>query len=247
MAKSEKYISVQYMTDEQQINIVKSIFKSIPKKYDFLNQFFSVYQDRYWRRKTVSKMNFFDSYKFLDIATGTADLAIDCAQSYDKVKVVGVDFVDEILQKGIQKVDKKKLASRINLQWGDALELAFKDNSFDVSAIAFGIRNIPNKEKALLEMKRVVIEKGQIIILELTKPRFWLLRWVYLFYLNIAMPFIAKIFTKDPIAYKYLADSIMSFPEEKEFLKLMNVIGLRNCKAIPLTFGVCTLYIGEKQ
>ncbi|MAV15894.1 MAG: hypothetical protein CMG08_03675 [Candidatus Marinimicrobia bacterium] len=247
MAKSEKYISVEQMTDKQQINIVKSIFKSIPNKYDFLNQIFSVYQDRYWRRKTVSKMNFFDSHEFLDIATGTADLAIDCAQTYDKVKVTGVDFVNEILQKGIQKVDEKKLASRINLRWGDALSLGFKDNSFDVSAIAFGIRNIPNREKALLEMKRVVISNGQIIILELTKPKFWLLRWAYFFYLNIIMPFIAKIFTKEPIAYKYLADSIMNFPEEKEFLKLMNLIGLRNCKAIPLTFGVCTLYIGEKK
>ena len=120
MAKSEKYISVEQMTDKQQINIVKSIFKSIPNKYDFLNQVFSVYQDRYWRRKTVSKMNFFDSHEFLDIATGTADLAIDCAQTYDKVKVTGVDFVNEILQKGIQKVDEKKLASRINLRWGGA-------------------------------------------------------------------------------------------------------------------------------
>lgn len=241
-----EYPSVRDMSDDQRIGIVKDIFASVTDKYDFLNRFLSGRRDVAWRKRTVSEMNFFNTHRFLDVATGTGDLALDCASTYENVDVTGVDFVQEMVDKGREKVSSQKLMDRVELEWGDATHLQFDDNSFDVTAIAFGIRNIPDKEKALSEMKRIIVEKGQVMVLELTTPEpgFW--RSTYSFYLNGVLPKLAKLFTKNPAAYAYLADSIMNFPTRREFVALMESIGLKNCRAIPLTFGVCTLYIGEK-
>ena len=244
--KQKEYASVQEMNDEQRIGIVKDIFASVTDKYDFLNRFLSGRRDVAWRKRAVSQMKFFNTNRFLDVATGTGDLALDCANTYKDVQVTGVDFVEEMVNNGLKKVDTQNLEHRVELKWGDATNIDYIDDTFDVTAIAFGIRNIPNKEKALSEMKRIIVPGGQIMVLELTTPEpgFW--RSTYSFYLNGVLPKLAKWFTKNPAAYEYLADSIMNFPVRGEFLALMESIGLKNCRAIPLTFGVCTLYIGQK-
>lgn len=244
--KQKEYASVQEMNDEQRIGIVKDIFASVTDKYDFLNRFLSGRRDVAWRKRAVSEMKFFNTNRFLDVATGTGDLALDCANTYKDVQVTGVDFVEEMVNNGLKKVDTQNLEHRVELKWGDATNIDYIDDTFDVTAIAFGIRNIPNKEKALSEMKRIIVPNGQIMVLELTTPEpgFW--RSTYSFYLNGVLPKLAKWFTKNPAAYEYLADSIMNFPTRGEFLALMESIGLKNCRAIPLTFGVCTLYIGQK-
>ena len=244
--KQKEYPSVQEMNDEQRIGIVKDIFASVTDKYDFLNRFLSGGRDVAWRKRAVSEMKFFNTNRFLDVATGTGDLALDCANTYQDVQVTGVDFVEEMVNNGLKKVDTQNLEHRVELKWGDATNIDYIDDTFDVTAIAFGIRNIPNKEKALSEMKRIIVPGGQIMVLELTTPEpgFW--RSTYSFYLNGVLPKLAKWFTKNPAAYEYLADSIMNFPVRGEFLALMESIGLKNCRAIPLTFGVCTLYIGQK-
>ena len=244
--KQKEYPSVQEMSDDQRIGIVKDIFASVTDKYDFLNRFLSGRQDVAWRKRTVFEMKFFNTNRFLDVATGTGDLALDCANTYPEVNVTGVDFVQEMVNNGLKKVDAQYLNNRVELKWGDATQIEFDDNSFDVTAIAFGIRNIPDKEKALSEMKRIIVPDGQLMVLELTTPERGLCRNVYSFYLNGVLPKLAKWFTKNPAAYEYLADSIMNFPTRQEFLALMESMGLKNCKAIPLTFGVCTLYIGQK-
>ncbi len=241
-----EYPSVREMSDDQRIGIVKDIFASVTDKYDFLNRFLSGRRDVAWRKRTVSEMKFFHTNRFLDVASGTGDLALDCANTYPDVNVTGVDFVQEMVDKGSEKVSNRELKDRVELEWGDATHLQFEDDSFDVTAIAFGIRNIPDKVKALSEMKRVIVENGQVMVLELTTPEpgFW--RSTYSFYLNGVLPKLAKLFTKNPAAYAYLADSIMNFPTRKKFVALMESIGLKNCRAIPLTFGICTLYIGKK-
>ena len=244
--KTKEYPSVQEMNDDQRIGIVKDIFASVTDKYDFLNRFLSGRRDVAWRKRTVNEMNFFNTNRFLDVATGTGDLALDCANTYEKVNVTGVDFVQAMVDKGIEKVSAQQLENRVELKWGDATHIEYDDQTFDVTAIAFGIRNIPDKVKALSEMKRVIVPDGQVMVLELTtpKPGFW--RNTYSFYLNGVLPKLAKWFTKNPAAYEYLADSIMNFQTRREFVSLMESVGLKNCKAIPLTFGVCTLYIGQK-
>ena len=241
-----KYPPVEEMNDDERVRIVKDIFASITDKYDFLNRVLSARRDVAWRNRTVFEMSFFNTNRFLDVATGTGDLALDCANIYPHVTVTGIDFVQKIVNKGIEKVSIQNLHDRVELKWGDATQIKFDDNSFDVAAIAFGIRNIPAKEKALSEMKRIIVPDGQVMVLELTTPETGLLRNIYSFYLNRLLPKLTKWFTKNPAAYEYLADSIMNFPTRSEFVKIMESVGFRNIKVLPLTFGVCTLYIGNK-
>ena len=243
----KKYSSLKTMSDEDKIRTVKDIFSSITDRYDFLNRLLSLRRDVAWRRTTVKKMHFFNTNRMLDVATGTADLAIETIRYYSTVKVTGIDFVQEMVDKGMEKVNDFNLGDYVKLQWGDATNLDFPEDNFDVSAIAFGIRNIPDKEKALSEMLRVVVPGGQVLILELTTPGSGLWRSTYSSYLNGILPKLAKLFTQNSSAYDYLADSIINFPTRQEFLELMESIGLGDCRAISLTFGVCTLYIGKKK
>ena len=242
----KNYPPVSEMTRNQRVEIVKDIFSSITNKYDFLNRFLSLRQDLVWRKKTVKKMQFFKSYKFLDMATGTGDLAIDAVNIHPNIKAIGLDFVQDMVDYGNLKIENQNLKDRVVLKWGDATDIDYEDNSFDVTAMAFGIRNIPDKVKALSEMKRVMLPKGQILILELTTPNPGFFKNIYSFYLNKLLPKIAKRFTKNPAAYEYLADSIMNFPTRSEFISLLDSIGFRNIKAIPLSLGICTLYIANK-
>ncbi|MFQ6677556.1 MAG: bifunctional demethylmenaquinone methyltransferase/2-methoxy-6-polyprenyl-1,4-benzoquinol methylase UbiE [Fidelibacterota bacterium] len=244
---NKEYPSVKEMTDDQRIGIVKDIFTSVTDKYDFLNRFLSGRRDVAWRKRTIKEMNFFNTHRFLDVATGTGDLALDCAKHYSDVKVVGVDFVQKMVDKGLEKVTELGLTDQVRLIWGDATDLKFENNTFDVSAVAFGIRNIPDKVKALSEMQRVVVPGGQVLVLELTTPEPGWWKNIYHFYLNGMLPKLARLFTKNPAAYEYLADSILNFPTKLEFIKLMESVGLVDCRAISLTFGVCTLYIGKKK
>ena len=240
------YPPVNLMNQEQKVGIVKDIFSSITNRYDFLNRFLSLRQDIAWRNKTVKEMRFFKSYKFLDMATGTGDLAIDAVNMHPKIKAIGLDFVQEMVDYGKNKIIKNNLEDRVELKWGDAINIHYEDNTFDVAAMAFGIRNIPDKIRALTEMKRVVLIDGQILILELTTPDPGFFKNLYSFYLNCLLPKIAKWFTSNPAAYEYLADSIMNFPTRSEFISLLKSIGFRDIKAIPLSLGICTLYIANK-
>ena len=240
------YPPVNQMNQNQKVEIVMDIFSSITNKYDFLNRFLSLRQDLLWRKKAVEKMKFFKSYKFLDIATGTGDLAINTVNSHPNVKAIGIDFVQNMIDYGNDKIKDQNLKARLDLKWGDATDIDYEDNTFDVTAMAFGIRNIPDKVKALNEMKRVALPDGQILILELTTPDPGFFKNIYSFYLNGLLPKTAKWFTANPAAYEYLADSIMNFPTRSEFITLLDSIGLRNIKAIPLSLGICTLYIANK-
>jgi len=240
------YPPVSEMNQNQRVEIVKDIFSSITNKYDFLNRFLSLRQDLTWRNTAVKQMRFFKSYKFLDLATGTGDLAIDAVNIHSNIKAIGLDFVQDMVDYGNQKIKDQNLKDRVALKWGDATNIDYEDNTFDVVAMAFGIRNIPDKVKALTEMKRVVLPKGQILILELTTPNPGFFKDIYSFYLNRLLTKIAKPFTTNPSAYEYLADSIMNFPTRSEFISLLNSIGIRNIKAVPLSLGICTLYIANK-
>ena len=243
---NETYPPFNQMNQTQKIRIVKDIFSSITDKYDFLNRFLSLRQDIAWRNKTVKEMRFFKSYKFLDMATGTGDLAIDAVNMYSNIEATGLDFVHEMVDYGNKKIIKQNLEDRVRLKWGDALDVDYEDNTFDVAAMAFGIRNIPDKARALTEMKRVVLIDGQVLILELTTPDPGFFKKVYSFYLNGLLPKVSKWFTSNPAAYEYLADSIMNFPTRSEFISLLESISFKNIKAIPLSLGICTLYIAYK-
>jgi demethylmenaquinone methyltransferase / 2-methoxy-6-polyprenyl-1,4-benzoquinol methylase len=241
-----RYPSVKKVTDQERIEMVKEIFATVPGKYDFLNHFLSLRRDIAWRRFTVRKMSFTSTRRFLDVACGTADLSLDAARAYPEISVSGLDFVMEMLDIGQAKVRDGGLSKRIRLMKGDALDLPFRDNSFDVSGMAFGIRNIPDKSRALGEMMRVVVPGGQVMILEMTFTRNWFSNLMYHTYLNHILPRVAKRFSMNPGAYHYLADSIMNFPAPGEFVRIMEDAGLKGVEKYKLTLGATYLYVGKK-
>ena len=241
-----RYPSVKEIDDYDRIRIVREIFATITGKYDFLNHFLSLRRDVAWRRFTVEQMRFFNTCRFLDVATGTSDLAIEAALQYSDIQVTGLDFVRQMLDQGMKKIETKGLPTRIDLIRGDALHLPVPDKSFDAAGVAFGIRNIPDKIRALTELRRVVVPGGQVLVLELTFPETRCFRGFYNIYLNMILPLLARVFSSNPDAYHYLGESIMNFPSVKGFAEMMKDVGLVDVEVYTLTLGICRLFIGHK-
>lgn len=242
-----KYPQLKTITDQERIRMVKEIFSTITGKYDFLNRFFSLRRDVAWRNFAAKKMLFFQTNRYLDVACGTGDLSIAAAERHPGISVNGLDFVPEMVEAAKNKVQKKKLAGRIQFMQGDALQLPFEDNHFDVAGIAFGIRNIPDRVRALSEMLRVTVPGGQVMVLEMTFVHNRFFKLIYYVYLNYLLPAFAKIFSKNPAAYYYLADSIMNFPSPDEFAKILEEAGMVHVEKYPLTFGITWLHVGKKK
>ncbi len=243
---SSKYPRVQNVSDQERIRMVREIFSTITGKYDFLNRFLSLRRDVYWRKFTAAKMRFFQTQRYLDVACGTGDLAIAAAVKHPRIRVTGLDFVAEMVETAKIKLQAKKMADRIDVMQGDATQLPFEDNSFDVAGIAFGIRNIPDRKRALSEMLRVVVPGGQVMVLEMTFVQNRFFKFIYYVYLNFLLPAFARLFSKNPGAYYYLADSIMHFPSPDAFARIMEEAGMVNVEKYPLTFGITWLHIGKK-
>ena len=242
----EKYSLTDQIRDTDRIDMVKDIFSTITGKYDFLNHFLSLRQDVFWRRFAVRQIRFFKTYRFLDVATGTCDLAIEAANRYPQIHVTGVDFAEAMLDQGRRKVIDGGLSRKIDLIRGDALHLPFPQDAFDALGMAFGIRNIPDKPDALNELRRVVIPGGKVLILELTLPHSGYFKRCYDLYLKRLLPLAAGVFSPNPEAYQYLGDSIMNFPSVEGFVGIMQRAGWVDVRAYALTLGICRLFVGRK-
>lgn len=222
------------------------MFDHIAKRYDFLNHFLSLGIDRYWRkrlRKLVSQNN---PKKILDVATGTGDLAIELSKINNDIQITGIDIAENMLIKGREKLIRKKLDNRISFYSGDAENIKFNNNEFDVATVAFGARNFENLSLGLREMHRVLGHGASIAVLEFSKPRKFPVKQIYLFYFKNLLPFIGKIFSKDKNAYRYLHDSVLSFPDSEDFLAVLKDVGFTNTQQYRMTFGISTIYIGQK-
>ena len=246
-SKANKYPSVKTISDAQRIGMVKEIFSTITGKYDFLNHLLSLRRDVAWRRFAIKKMRFFHTNRFLDVACGTGDLSINACLKHRHITSFGVDFVFPMVMVGKEKVEKKGLSGQVNFMQGNALRIPFRDNTFDVTGVAFGIRNIPDRTEALREMLRVTAPGGQIMVLEMTFIENRFFKLFYYIYLNYLLPLMAKVFSKNAAAYYYLADSIMNFPSPEKFAAFMRETGMSEVKIYPLTFGITCLYVGKKQ
>ena len=234
------------MDNAEHVGIVKEIFSTITARYDLLNHVLSLGVDTLWRRFTVKKMRFFKTFRLLDVATGTGDLAIYAAKTYPRITVTGLDFTGNMLETGKTKISRKGLGKNITLVQGDAMSLPFPDNTFDVVSIAFGIRNIPDRKASVNEMIRVLVPGGRLMVLEMTFARRSFFSRMTRFYLNRILPCIAGKITTNPGAYHYLADSIMNFPAPAEFAGFLEGLGLKEVVVHPFTFGVTYLYSGLK-
>jgi len=242
----EKYPPVSGMSPENHRQVVREIFSAVTPRYDFLNHFLSLRRDVAWRNSMIRKMHFSRTNRLLDVATGTADVAIGAAHRYKDINVIGLDPSTAMLDVGREKVKKAGLSPRVSLIEGDALRLPFPDAAFDVACVAFGMRNIPEKSAAIREMRRVVAPGGQVMVLEMGLPNPGFFRGFYIWYLEMVMPGMARLFASHPAAYEYLADSIMNFPGPEHFRSMMEAENLSCVEIFEMTFGITRLFIGSR-
>ena len=236
-----------YKNEESKKNQVRDMFNNISGRYDFLNHFLSLGIDKWWRRKALSKLQNYSNKRVLDVATGTADLSILAVKKLNPDSVIGIDIADNMLAIGRNKIDTINLSDKIRLETGDSENLRFDANSFDTAMAAFGVRNFENLEKGIAEMYRVLDKNGVIMILEFSRPRIFPIKQLYNFYFKYILPLIGKIVSKNNEAYNYLYESSSTFPCFEDFTLVLDKIGFKNTRYYPLTFGICTIYLGEKQ
>ena len=223
---------------------VTEMFDGIASRYDRLNHILSFGIDRIWRRKTSRRISRLHPKTILDVATGTADLAIRLAHDNDEAIITGVDLSERMLSIGRQKVDKKKLPHRIRLETADAAALPFADGSFDAVTVAFGVRNFGDREAGLREMVRVCRDGGMVSVLEFSHPTHALVKAPYRWYSRHWIPRVGQSVSRHPSAYSYLPTSVEAFPSAEEFVEMLLQAGLKDVKTETLSGGIATLYYG---
>ncbi len=224
---------------------VAEMFDNISVKYDFLNHVLSGGIDIYWRKKAIKLLKNKNPKIILDIATGTGDFAIE-ALKLSPEKIIGVDISEGMLAVGREKIKKINKESIITLQQGDSESLNFPNNYFDAVIVSFGVRNFQSLIAGLTDMYRVMKPGGTCVIVEFSKPRAFPVKQLYHLYSKYLLPFIGGIVSKDNSAYTYLPESVQVFPDGEAFLEIYKKAGFINTKCIALTFGICSIYIGQK-
>jgi demethylmenaquinone methyltransferase / 2-methoxy-6-polyprenyl-1,4-benzoquinol methylase len=238
-----------YEADGSKTQQVSKMFDNIAKHYDFLNHFLSLGIDKMWRRKMINELVEVQPTRILDVATGTADVAINTIKQLKikDLRIVGVDISNEMLNVGRKKLVTEGVNDVIELALGDSENLPFDGNNFDAVTVAYGVRNFENLERGLAEMHRVLRANGKIVVLEFSRPRIFPFRQLFNFYFKNILPTIGKLTSKDARAYSYLYESVQAFPDGDDFLTVLNKVGFKNTSCTSLTLGICSLYVGYKK
>ncbi len=235
-----------YEKDGSKKEQVTNMFDNIASKYDLLNGVLTLGIDKSWRRKAVAQLNSKDHQRILDVATGTADIAIEINKQISPKEIVGLDISSEMINYGNKKLKKQSVDDVISLEVGDSENMRFPDGYFDATTVSFGVRNFGNLEKGLSEMYRVTRNGGKVVILEFSKPTMFPFKQGYNFYFKHILPTIGKMTSKDPKAYKYLYESVQAFPDYDNFADILRKVGFRSVVWTSLTLGICTIYTGSK-
>jgi demethylmenaquinone methyltransferase/2-methoxy-6-polyprenyl-1,4-benzoquinol methylase len=226
---------------------IGEMFSSIAPRYDFLNRFLSLGTDRRWRREAVARIEPETGGVHLDVATGTADIALEILRQKGKnAFVAGVDISAGMMRIGREKAARAGLGGRLALVQAPGEALPFRDESFDSSSIAFGIRNVGDRELGLREMCRVVKPGGHVVVLEFSQPETAIFGILYRFYFTRVLPRLGGLFSRRS-AYSYLPDSVREFPPPGDFAEMMRKAGCDAVTIRPLTRGIVTLYVGVKR
>ena len=225
---------------------VSEMFDGIAERYDFMNRFLSAGIDIGWRKKAISMFTRDQPATILDVATGTADMAIMAAKMIRPQEIVGIDISEKMLEIGRKKVEKEHLGTKIELEAGDAETINFPDNSFDGVMVAFGVRNFENLEKGLKEILRVLRPGAQLVVLEFSKPVVPGIKSLYNLYMSILAPQMAKWFNQNKQAYKYLNESAKAFPDRQRFETILKQTGYSETIWKTLSLGICCIYSGRK-
>lgn len=223
------------------------MFDRIARTYDPLNRILSAGIDKRWRRRVARHLPKERPLELLDMATGTGDLLITLCQAEPRIqRALGMDLSEGMLAVGRQKLQSLQLPQPTALETGDATQIPVDEESFDVVTIAFGIRNVSDVSASLREMFRVLRPNGRAIILEFSLPRLRVMRSLYLLYFRRILPFIGALVSGDRYAYSYLNQSVEAFPYGEAFCQMMRDAGFTQVEAHPLTFGIATIYQGDK-
>lgn len=244
-AVSERMEVKPYQEETGKKEQIEKMFDSISGRYDFLNRFLSLGTDIYWRKLMVNRLRKKQPKNILDIATGTADVAI-AMRKISPQQIIGLDLSEGMLEIGREKVKRKGLGNLIQLVKGDSENLPYQENTFEAVTVAFGVRNFENLLKGLTEMNRVMKPGGKVVILEFSRPRIFPIKQLYDFYFRYFCPWWGKLISKDDSAYRYLYESVNAFPEGNNFLEVAQKAGFKELKAERVTFGIVSLYTGVK-
>ncbi len=233
--------------NSRELDFVRHMFDGIAPHYDFLNRLLSLRQDVYWRRTLVAGLGLPPDARVLDAACGTADVGLEILrQAGAGGEVIGIDFAPRMLQLAKPKIERSGRKGTIALAAADAFDLPFAPARFDAVTMAFGIRNIQDKETVLKAFRRQLKPGGRLGILELGTPLRGPLRQLYLFYFNRLLPLVGRLFSRHRFAYTYLPDSVARFPAPDRFAALMRRCGFVNIRYRPMTAGITVLFVGEK-
>lgn len=224
---------------------VEEMFDSIAPKYDFLNRVLSMGIDQGWRKKAINSLKEVNPKQILDVATGTADLAI-AALKLNPDHITGIDISNQMLNVGRDKIKAKNISDKITLTQADSANLPFADNKFDAITVAFGVRNFEFLQQGINQMYRVTRTGGKLAVLEFSNPKSFPFKQIYNFYFKYILPGWGGLISKSKTAYTYLPESVQHFPEGEQFAAYLKNAGYTQIKIQPLTFGICTLYTAVK-
>ena len=224
---------------------VQEMFNGIAPKYDLLNHLLSMGIDKSWRRKAMRELEGGRRGTVLDIACGTGDFSIE-ALRHGVERVVGADISENMLAVAREKAREKGLEDRLEFRYGDSENLDFEDGTFDAVTVAFGVRNFEHLERGLAEMCRVLRPGGKVVVLEFSTPERFPMKQLYRFYFKQILPRVGGFVSGDRKAYEYLPASVFAFPQGDRFLQIMRSCGYKNVAQRRLTFGIASLYTGEK-
>ena len=224
---------------------VETMFDAVAPRYDLLNRVLSGGTDRYWRWRAVRMLDDEQPQRVLDVATGTADLAIRIQDTLHPRETIGIDLSTEMLDRGRDKIAQKGLSPRITLRKADAARLPYDDDSFDAAFVAFGVRNFEDLDAGLADIRRVLRPGGTLVVLEFSTPRAVPIKQLYEWYSHTVLPRIGGLLSPDQGAYEYLPNSVAAFPDGHDFLRRMENVGFVDLAWVPLTFGIASLYRGR--
>lgn len=224
------------------------MFGAIAPTYDLLNHLLSLNIDRYWRWRTTRLVAPEGNDPILDLCTGTGDLALAYFRAAGgRVPIIGADFCHEMIERAVQKIERRQAGDRIRFIEADAQQLPFPDETFQIATVAFGLRNVTDTDRGIAEMVRVTKPGGRVAILEFSQPRHWLFGRLYRFYFTRILPRIGQTLSGSrDNAYSYLPASVLEFPDGEALAERLRGHGLTEVRWFPFTFGIATLYVGRR-
>ena len=236
-----------YNDTESKTGQVRQMFDSIAPAYDFMNRAMTLGIDKWWRRKAVKMVGKYNPAQILDVATGTGDFAIQMYKALQPSNgIVGIDLSRQMLDVAVAKVGKAGMAGHFDFKEGDCMALDFADGTFDAVTVAFGVRNFEHLEQGYAEMYRVLRHGGVLCVLELSTPTNRFIKSLYDLYTRTLIPMVGRMVSHDRRAYSYLPESIAAVPQGDEMCEIMRRVGFKGCRYVRMTFGTCTIYMGER-